>query len=125
MLMVDLMHEFELSVWKSLFAHIICILYAAAPGGRLIALLDERYSCLSSMHRYSHIWLTTKYLNRYRQMPPFSQVIRRFMNNVSEMKKLAAQDFEDLLQVKYYHFLNIPANNILTVGLFPVFYPSI
>ena len=65
MLVVDLMHKFKLSVWKGLFAHIICILYTAAPGGRLVALLDERYSCLSSTHRYSHIWLTTKYLNRY------------------------------------------------------------
>lgn len=36
---------------------------------------------------------------RYRQIPPFSQaVIRRFPNNVSEMKKLAARDYEDLLQ---------------------------
>jgi len=114
MLVVDLMHEFELGVWKGLFAHIIRILYAAAPGGRLVALLDERYSCLS-MHRYSHIWLTTKYLNRYRQTPPFSQVIRRFTNNVSEMKKLAVRDFEDLLQVKYYHFFETTYSGLLWV----------
>jgi len=44
MLMVDVMHEFELGIWKALFSHIICILYAAAPGGRLVSLLDERYS---------------------------------------------------------------------------------
>lgn len=43
MLVVDLMHEFELGVWKALFAHLIRILYAAAPGGRLVALLDERF----------------------------------------------------------------------------------
>ena len=37
--------------------------------------------------------------HRYQQMPSFSQaVIRRFTNNVSEMKQLAAQDYEDLLQ---------------------------
>jgi hypothetical protein len=36
---------------------------------------------------------------RYRQIPSFSQAtIRRFTNNVSQMKKLAARDFEDLLQ---------------------------
>jgi hypothetical protein len=36
---------------------------------------------------------------RYRQTPSFSHaVIRRFTNNVSEMKKLAARDYEDLLQ---------------------------
>ena len=43
MLVVDLMHEFELGVWKALFIHLICILYAATPGGKLVAVLDERY----------------------------------------------------------------------------------
>lgn len=43
MLVVDFMHEFELGVWKALFVHLIRILYAAAPGGRLVAALDERY----------------------------------------------------------------------------------
>jgi len=44
MLMVNLMHKLELGVWKALFAHMIRILYAAAPGGRLVALLDERFA---------------------------------------------------------------------------------
>jgi hypothetical protein len=35
-------------------------------------------------------------------MPPFGQTIRRFTNNVSEMKKLAARDFEDMLQVRLF-----------------------
>lgn len=43
MLVVDFMHEFELGVWKALFMHLIRVLYAAAPGGRLVAILDERY----------------------------------------------------------------------------------
>ena len=43
MLVVDFMHEFELGVWKALFVHLIRILYAAAPGGQLVAILDERY----------------------------------------------------------------------------------
>ena len=43
MLVVNLMHEFELGVWKVLFIHLICILYAAVPGGKLVAILDERY----------------------------------------------------------------------------------
>jgi hypothetical protein len=43
MLVVDLMHEVELGVWKGLFAHSIRILYAAVPGGKLVAILDERY----------------------------------------------------------------------------------
>ena len=28
MLVVDLMHEFELGVWKVVFSHLICVLYA-------------------------------------------------------------------------------------------------
>ena len=43
MLVVDIMHEFELGIWKALFTHAIRILYAATPGGRLVSLLDERY----------------------------------------------------------------------------------
>ena len=43
MLIVDFMHEFELGVWKALFVHLIWILYAAAPGGQLVAIVDERY----------------------------------------------------------------------------------
>jgi hypothetical protein len=43
MLVVDFMHEFELGVWKALFVHLIRILYAAAPGGRLVGILDKRY----------------------------------------------------------------------------------
>lgn len=38
---------------------------------------------------------------RYRQISTFgSGTIRKFSQNSSEMKKLAARDFEDLLQVK-------------------------
>jgi hypothetical protein len=37
---------------------------------------------------------------RFRHIPTFGlDTIRRFSNNVSEMKKFAARDFEDLLQV--------------------------
>lgn len=37
---------------------------------------------------------------RFRHIPTFGRdTIRRFANNVSEMKKLAARDFEDMLQV--------------------------
>jgi len=41
-LVVDLMHEFELGVWKSLFTHLIRILYAATPNGTLVTEIDER-----------------------------------------------------------------------------------
>lgn len=32
MLVVDLLHEFELGVWKGLFTHLIRLLYAAGGG---------------------------------------------------------------------------------------------
>jgi hypothetical protein len=43
MLVVDLMHEFELGVWKAIFAHLVRILYAATPAGRMVTELDRRY----------------------------------------------------------------------------------
>ena len=44
MLVVDLLHEFELGVWKSLFTQLIRLLYAARKGSEtLVAELDSRY----------------------------------------------------------------------------------
>lgn len=40
-LVVDLMHEFELGVWKNLFIHLLRILEAQNPN--LIRELDRRY----------------------------------------------------------------------------------
>ena len=42
MLVVDLLHEFELGVWKSLFSHLVRILYAADGSDRLVLELDRR-----------------------------------------------------------------------------------
>jgi len=43
MLVVDLLHEFELGVWKALFTHLIRLLYAAGDGtDRLVIELDRR-----------------------------------------------------------------------------------
>lgn len=97
MLVVDLLHEFELGVWKALFTHLIRILYAAAPHGSLVAELDRRYVDFSTAGYWGLIFSVT---TRFRAMPTFgSSTIRRFATNASEMKKLAARDFEDLLQV--------------------------
>ena len=41
LLVVDLMHEFELGVWKSLFIHLIRIL--VAQGGTAIQEFNARY----------------------------------------------------------------------------------
>jgi len=76
MFVVDLLHEFELGIWKTIFTHLMRILNAI--GGNAVHDLNERY----------------------RQVPPFGNgVIRRFTGNPSAMRKLAARDFEDLLQV--------------------------
>ncbi|KIL54289.1 hypothetical protein M378DRAFT_19051 [Amanita muscaria Koide BX008] len=69
MLVPDLLHEFELGVWK-----LLRILYA--NGGDTIQELNKRYRLVS----------------------PFGGTIRGFSSNASGMKKLAARDFEDLLQ---------------------------
>lgn len=42
MLVVDLMHEFELGVWKATFTHIVRILYADGRGGALIPEFNQR-----------------------------------------------------------------------------------
>jgi hypothetical protein len=43
---------------------------------------------------------TSSFIDSFRQVPTFgADIIRRFSNNVSELKKLAARDYEDLLQV--------------------------
>ena len=39
--MVDLLHEFELGVWKQVFIHLICLLTALGPDA--VATLNERY----------------------------------------------------------------------------------
>ncbi|KAG2337819.1 hypothetical protein BDR05DRAFT_952336 [Suillus weaverae] len=72
---VDELHEFELGAWKALFTHLMCILHAA--GGDAVQKLNERYCA----------------------MPTFGRgTIRKFNSNVLAMKRLAARDFEDLLQ---------------------------
>jgi len=42
--------------------------------------------------------------NSYREVPSFGRdTIRRFSSNCSEMKKMAAHDFENLLQVCFVY----------------------
>ncbi|KAJ3576110.1 hypothetical protein NP233_g670 [Leucocoprinus birnbaumii] len=75
MFVPDLLHEFELGTWKAVFTHLMRILHAAGDGA--IQTLNKRY----------------------RSVPTFGRnTIRRFSENASAMKKLAARDFEDLLQ---------------------------
>jgi len=38
----------------------------------------------------------------FRQVPAFGEAIRRFDSDVSEMKRLAGHDFEDILQASWH-----------------------
>ncbi|KAF8958641.1 hypothetical protein BDZ97DRAFT_1906426 [Flammula alnicola] len=100
MLVVDLLHEFELGVWKALFTHLIRLLYAAGRGSdHLVVELDRRYHQISTFGKGT---------------------IRTFTVNSSEMKKLAARDFEDLLQCAIPCFeglLEDPHNRYSTLDL--------
>ena len=56
MLVVDLMHEFEIGVWKTLFTHVVRVLYAASkPSGVLVDTLNERYLISIPFPKLQHI----------------------------------------------------------------------
>jgi len=82
-----------------LFTHLVRLLFAAGNGtDRLVLELDRRYALL-----YVYVIVSNSLTSvelRYYQISTFGRgTIRRFPSNVSEMKKLAARDFEDILQV--------------------------
>ena len=67
MMVVDLMHEFELGVWKALLTHLIRILHVASDQpGALTDILNTRYAQLNiteamllphkQISSGSHIW---------------------------------------------------------------------
>ena len=93
MLVVDLLHEFEIGVWKQIFSHMLRVLQATDPN--LLTELNKRYEYLVSGW-YDNILKK----GRFRELSTFGRAtIRKFHDNVSEMKRLAARDFEDILQV--------------------------
>jgi hypothetical protein len=99
------MHEFELGVWKALFIHLLRMLNAVDKS--LVDELDRRYVDLlwSNLHLIYGI-------GSFRQVPTFGRdTIRRFVNNVSELKRLAARDFADLLQVRVEPTFEHACNN--------------
>ncbi|KAK7063419.1 GLOBIN domain-containing protein, partial [Favolaschia claudopus] len=75
-LLPDVMHEVEIGGWKSLLIHLIRLLHVIDPSA--VEKMDERF----------------------RRVPTFGKSIRQFRNNVSDMKQMAARDFEDILQVR-------------------------
>ena len=95
LLVIDLLHEFELGVWKAIFTHLLRIL--SAEGGSAVERLN--YRCVTSVPELFHLSMRT-YITRYRRVSTFGRgTIRKFARNASSMKRLAARDFEDLLQV--------------------------
>lgn len=92
MFVVDLLHEFELGVAKGVITQLIRILYAI--GGDAISVFNERFDIYFSSYSFAHKD------RRFRSVPTFGRdTIRRFHTNVSALTKLAARDFEDILQV--------------------------
>lgn len=116
MLTVDLLHEVELGVWKALLTHLIRMLHVC--GGDKVHQFDERYVLLA--HGFNNSPRIS-----FRTVPAFSDDIRRFEGNVSEMKRLAGHDLEDVLQV--HGLIDIEATLLIAMqcvipcieGLFP------
>lgn len=96
MFVVDLLHEFELGVWKAIFTHLLRVLYA--EGHDRIQIFNKRWAL------YCRLMLPScSDYTRFRKVTTFGRgTIRHFGNNVSGMKKLAARDFEDILQVLWF-----------------------
>ncbi|KAF8151198.1 hypothetical protein BJ912DRAFT_869512 [Pholiota molesta] len=95
--LVDFMHEIELGVWRKVFIHLL----------RILECVDGAINKLDQ---------------RFRDVPTFGRdSIRRFTNSVSELKKLAARDYENLLQCSIPVFEGLlpePHNKRLMVLLF-------
>jgi len=93
MLVPDFMHEFELGVWKATLTHLIRLLYEV--GNDAVQEFNARYVLYLLVILNSQLTMV-----RFRLVPTFGHdTIRKFSSNVSGLTKLAARDFEDILQV--------------------------
>jgi hypothetical protein len=103
MLVVDLLHEFELGVWKALFTHLIRILYAAAPDRSLVAELDRRYVNFSAVS-YRQI----NNLSCYNQVSGHANVRLRhnqaFCNECLGNEEACSAQFRGLIAGNVNHF---------------------
>jgi hypothetical protein len=87
-----------------LFTHILRILSVHSPES--VNELDRRYPLASSPWYFTDQPPAHLCDPRFRLITSFGKdKIRRFSNNASQMKKLAAHNFEDLLQVAWIQFL--------------------
>ncbi|KAJ7140771.1 hypothetical protein C8R44DRAFT_726491 [Mycena epipterygia] len=98
MLVIDLLHEFELGVWKAVFTHLIRVLYTLP--GAAVAEFNERF----------------------RMVPTFgTDTIRHITSDASNRKKLVARDYEDYLQTiipVIEGLLHKPYNSMVLTMLF-------
>lgn len=96
LLVPDLLHELEIGVWKAFLVHALRLIHAHDP--RLVDELNRRQVILPTVTadtERNHID------TRFRNTPPFGRsTIRQFYTNVSELKQLAAFNYEDILQVR-------------------------
>ncbi|PBK70762.1 hypothetical protein ARMSODRAFT_1083781 [Armillaria solidipes] len=98
MFVVDLLHEIKLGTWKALFIHLLrlCQCY----GADLVQELNRRF----------------------RMVPTFGRgTIRRFNNNVSDLKNFAARDYEDILQCAMPCFKGLLPTKLNTLVLDLIF----
>ncbi|KAG6906099.1 hypothetical protein DXG01_015940 [Tephrocybe rancida] len=98
MIISDVLHEFEIGMFLAVFKHCIWILYAAGNDS------------IQELNRQFH------------HIPTFGcDTIRKFSNDTAAMKKLAACDYEDILQCAIPTFEGLlpePHNTILIKLLF-------
>ncbi|KLO05634.1 hypothetical protein SCHPADRAFT_839152 [Schizopora paradoxa] len=74
---IDIMHQFEIGVWKAIYIHLLRILVAEKNRGNLITILNSRY----------------------RQVPKFArETIRLFQKSVAAMQQPTAHQFESILK---------------------------
>lgn len=107
-LVVDLLHEFEIGIWKNLFIHLLRLLesFDVQKGSRIKAIVDSRSVVYYIISRYQTD--TIYNLCRYRMTPTFGRgVIRKFNSNASELSRMTARDYEDLLQVRSLFFTSM------------------
>ncbi len=97
MFVPDFLHEFELGVWKAIYTHILRLLHA--QGGSTLNEFNKRYAIL-----FPVLSILTYPLPSFRQVPTFGRdTIRRFSVNMSSSQRIAARDYEDMLQVRDIH----------------------
>lgn len=81
---------------EALFIHLIHLLHVILSSDCLVGTLDNRFVAHHSPHGF---WTNDAHLRFHCVLSYGNGVIHKFANNTSEMKRLAARDFEDMLQV--------------------------